>query len=616
MTTFDPKTFIETLTTRPGVYQMLDAAGHVLYIGKARNLKDRVASYFRGNVLDPKTHALVQQIENITVTITHTESEALLLEDSLIKSLHPRYNILLKDDKSYPYLFLSAHADFPRLDFHRGPQRDPGEYFGPYPSAGAVHETLDLLQKLFKIRQCSDPFFKSRTRPCLQYQIKRCTAPCVGYIQVEQYQMNVQHARLFLQGKNEEVVGALVQKMEQAATQLMFEEAAQYRDQIQRLRQIQQRQYVINQKGDIDIIAAASQSGSVCIAVLYIRNGQLLGNKAFFPKIPALALVDESTQSLAESALSAFLPQYYFNPVRGESYPQQILINQNITEQEWIQEALLEQLQRKIKIAYPQRGQGVKWLQMAYMNAQQALVNHLSSKLNYWQCLEALQAELKLPNLPERMECFDISHTGGEAAVASCVVFGTEGPLKDAYRRFNINDITPGDDYAAMKQALTRHYTRLKEREELLPDILMIDGGKGQLAKAAEVLEELQVSGIILLAVAKGMGRKPGLEKIFLTPQALPLPLAPDSPALHLIQRIRDEAHRFAIIGHRKKRTKLRTTSRLEDIPGIGSQRRRELLRYFGGLQGVSRASAEELAKVPGVSMNLAKRIYDVLHSG
>lgn len=611
MNVFDSKAFINALTTRPGVYQMLDAKGNVLYVGKARNLKDRVSSYFRP-LQHLKTIALVQQIANITVTVTQTENEALLLENNLIKSFLPRYNILLKDDKSYPYLFLSAHPEFPRLDFYRGPQVALGEYFGPYPSAGAVHETLDLLQKLFKIRQCSDTFFKSRTRPCLQYQIKRCTAPCVGFIKPEQYQMNVQHARLFLRGKNEEVLQALVNKMEQASACLAFEEAAQYRDQLKRLRQIETRQYVIYGKGDVDVIACGSSQNVVCVQLLYIRGGRLIGNKSFFPEIP---MAEKIKESLENEVLSAFLPQYYLSSSRGESFPENILLDRNLSEKHWIQMALIEGLQRKISISHPKRGVGVQWLQMARLNVQQALANHLSSKLNYYQCLEALQTVLQLSNLPERMECFDISHTMGEATVASCVVFGREGPIKQAYRRFNITGIVPGDDYAAMAQALTRRYTRLKAANGLLPDILMIDGGKGQLAKAIEVLEVLQVSGIILLGIAKGEGRKPGLEKIFLPGALQPLPLLPDSPALHLIQRVRDEAHRFAIVGHRQQRAKARTTSRLQDIEGISVERRRRLLRHFGGMQGVVRASIEDLTKVPGIGLGLAKRIYEALHN-
>ncbi|HVV67828.1 MAG TPA: excinuclease ABC subunit UvrC [Gammaproteobacteria bacterium] len=606
MSAFDPKAFIETLPTRPGIYQMMNAQGQVLYVGKARNLKDRVSSYFRAGALDTKTIALVQKIDHMTVTVTHSENEALLLESNLIKKLRPRYNILLRDDKSYPYLFLSAHRDFPRLTFHRGPEREKGEYFGPYPSAAAVHETLDVLQKLFKIRQCSDPFFKSRTRPCLQYQIKRCTAPCVGYVDVAAYQEDVQRTRLFLRGKNEAVMQELINKMEQAASRLEFEAAAHLRDTINIMRQMQARQAISTDEGDVDVIAVTSREGAVCIEVLYIRNGRLLGNKSFFPKAPK--------EAREEEVLTSFLPQYYLSAQRGESFPDRIYVNLPLADGQWIIEALSEQWQRKVVMTVPTRGFPKQWINMALLNARHSLVNHLSSQLNYYQWLEALQKAFKLPGLPQRLECFDISHTMGEATVASCVVFGTEGPIKDDYRRFNIRDIQPGDDYAAMQQALERRYTRIKATGGEVPDILIIDGGKGQLSVAEQVLEELQVVGVTLLAVAKGPTRKPGLETIFLSGHTQPWHFEPDSVVLHLIQRIRDEAHRFAITGHRQQRAKARTTSPLEAVPGIGPTRRREILKHFGGLQGVMRSSVAELAKVPGISLDLAQRLYDSLH--
>lgn len=603
---FDPKPFLDTLTTRPGIYQMLNASGKVLYVGKARNLRDRVASYFRGNLLEPKIVALVSQIASIEITVTASETEALLLESNLIKSLRPRYNILLKDDKSYPWLFLSSHVDFPRLAFHRGAQNEKGDYFGPYPSAGAVHETLDLMQKIFKIRQCSDTFFRNRSRPCLQYQIKRCTAPCVGYIDAPQYQINVEHARLFLQGKNDAVLKDLAQLMEKAAAELAYEEAGRYRDQILTLRQIQARQYVTAKGGDIDVIAVVGNQGAICVEVLYIRAGRLIGDKSFFPVMP------EGGSS--EDALSAFLPQYYFNNKRGASKPKRIIVNQQIVDKEWIEQALTEEWERPPTIVYARHGKSRQWMRMAEMNAEHALASHLSSQTHYFQWLENLQAELKLPNMPQRLECFDISHTMGEATVASCVVFGTDGPIKEEYRRFNITGITPGDDYAAMKQALLRHYFRIKAGGKPQPDILLIDGGKGQLAMAEQALEEVQVEGVILIGVAKGPSRKPGMETLFIAGRDQPWILPPNSGALHLIQRVRDEAHRFAITGHRKKRAKIRSTSRLEEIPGIGPKRRRELLHHFGGLQGILKASVEELARVPGFSLDLAKRLYDGLH--
>jgi excinuclease ABC subunit C len=603
---FDSKTFLTTLTTRPGVYKMLNTDGKVLYVGKARNLKDRVSSYFRGNVLDPKLVALVQQIADIEITVTSSENEALLLESNLIKALKPRYNILLKDDKSYPYLFLSKEQEFPRLGFHRGAQREKGDYFGPYPSAGAVHETLDLLQKLFKIRQCSDSFFRNRSRPCLQYQIKRCTAPCVGYIDAATYQINVRHARLFLQGRNDAVLHELSEQMEQASNNLAFEQAARFRDEIATLRQIQARQYVTSRGGDIDVIAIVSRENSVCIEVLYIRSGRLIGDKSYFPNVP-VAITEEE-------ALSSFLPQYYLNSKRGESHPKQIVLNKEIADKDWIAEALSEAWGTKVSISCARRGKSQQWIKMALLNAQHALMGHLSSQMHYFQWFEALQQQLRLPNMPMRVECFDVSHTMGEATVASCVVFGTDGPIKNDYRRFNISEITPGDDYAAMRQALMRHYTRVKAGGCPQPDVLFIDGGKGQLAVAEAALEEVQVTGVILIAIAKGPSRKPGFETLIVSGQHQIWDLPPDSPVLHLIQRVRDEAHRFAITGHRKKRAKIRTTSRLEEIPGIGPKRRRDLLKHFGGMQGILKASIEELAKAPGFSLDLAKRVYDGLH--
>ncbi|MDF3054771.1 MAG: Excinuclease subunit [Gammaproteobacteria bacterium] len=603
---FDSKTFLNSLTTRPGIYQMLDDKAQVLYIGKARNLKNRVSSYFRAQPKDQKTQALMLQVRDISITITQTENEALLLESDLIKKFKPRYNILLKDDKSYPYLFLSTHARFPRLSFHRGTPREKGEYFGPFPNAGAVHQSLDLLQKLFKIRQCDDNFFKNRTRPCLQYQIKRCTAPCVGYIDEEKYGENILHTLLFLKGKNDEVIKLLTNKMEIAAEQLFFEEAARYRDQIIQLRKIQQNQYIVGKKGDIDVLAIAQKDACACIDILYIRNGRLMGNKSFFPKIPRD--VNET------DILTEFLPQYYLNKNRHYSHPKKILINHTLPDQDWIENALSENIGYKISLSHPKKGQPLIWLNLASVNARHTLASHLSSRMNYEKRLSALQTAFKLPELPERLECFDISHTMGEATVASCVVFGKEGPIRSDYRRFNITNITPGDDYAAMNQVLTRRYARLKEKGAALPDILVIDGGKGQLGQARKVLKELQVDPITLLGVAKGQGRKPGLEKLFLSDDTTPIKLPEDSPVLHLIQQIRDEAHRFAIMGHRQQRAKARITSQLEDIPSIGPKRRKQLLQHFGGLQGVKNASIEDLAKVEGMQSELAKRLYDALH--
>lgn len=605
MAKFEPKTFLDSLPAQPGIYQFFDHRGETLYVGKARNLKKRVTSYFQRALVDSKTVAMIEQVVNATITITGSENEALLLESNLIKKLKPRYNILLKDDKSYPYLFLSTHEDFPRMDIHRGPKIAKGRYFGPFPSAGAVRETLALCQKIFKIRQCSDHFFSLRTRPCLQYFIERCTAPCVDYVDMETYQRNVHLATLFLEGKNNEVIEELAKKMEESSLNLKYEEAAKYRNQIASLRRVQEKQYVTSEVGDVDVIAVVSKLGHVCIQVMYIRGGRMLGSKSYFPTTP--------TGISKEEVLSSFLPQYYLDSARGEIIPQQIIINVELEERAWIESALAETLNKKINIINKVRLFKKKWLELTIHNAYHALASHLAGKITYYQRFEQLQNELKLPNLPQRIECFDVSHTMGEAAVASCVVFNLDGASKKDYRKFNIKDIIQGDDYAALNQAITRRYTKLKEMENALPDILMIDGGKGQLAQGEKVLEELQVSGVILIGIAKGEGRKPGLETLFISGRGEPVHLSSDSPALHLLQQIRDEAHRFAIVGHRKQRAKARVTSPLEHIPGIGAKRRRELLRQFGGLQELKRASVEDIAKVPGINRELAQKVFEFL---
>lgn len=602
----DPKLFLENLPVRPGIYKMISSGGRVLYVGKARSLRDRVSSYFRPlSQLDPKTQAMMAQVHRIDITIASSENEALLLESTLIKSLRPRYNILLKDDKSYPYLFLSAHPDFPRLQIHRGAQREKGEYFGPYLSARSVHETLDLLQKLFKVRQCSDSFFRNRTRPCLQYQIKRCTAPCVSYIDPAHYQENVRYLRLFLEGKNESVIETFVAKMEEASQRLAFEEAGRYRDQIKNLRHIQDRQSMNAPTSELDVVACVARAGVICIAVLSIREGMWQGSHAYFPRVPEGADTQE--------ALSAFLSQYYLNSARGKSLPRKIYVNELPTDAQWLAAVFSEQWGHKVVIVKPQRVQSKKWLQLAKVNAQQALETHLANQVSYGDALQALQVALELTDVPQRFECFDVSHTQGEATMASCVVFGSEGPLKDAYRRFSIKDVTAGDDYGAMSQALTRHYTHLKVEAKPMPDVLIIDGGKGQLSVAATVLKELQITGILLMGIAKGPTRKAGQETIFIEGKTKPLELPADSQALHLLQRIRDEAHRFAITGHRKQRAKARTKSTLEQIPGIGAKRRGQLLRAFGGLQGVLDASVEDLCKTGGINKALAQRIVDAV---
>jgi excinuclease ABC subunit C len=603
--TFDLKAFLKNLTTQPGVYQMLDANGKVLYVGKARHLKNRVSSYFRGQDQSPKTLSLLRFVVRIEVTVTHSENEALLLESNLIKQLKPRYNILLRDDKSYPYLYLTADT-FPQLTFYRGKTGKTGRYFGPYPSSGAVRETLNLLQKLFRLRSCNNTFFQSRTRPCLQYQIKRCTAPCVNYISEADYQEAVTHAILFLEGKNQQVIDTLIEKMELASQQLHYEQAAHYRDLVISLRKVQEQQFISQENGEVDVIAISLSQGYACVQVMTIRGGRLLGSKSYFPDVPEGSSKDE--------ILSAFIPQYYVNPVRIHQIPALLIVSEALSDQTWLTDFLSEHRGKSVSISHRVRTERAQWLKLALQNAELSLQNHMSNKANSYQRFEALQASLKLDAVPERLECFDISHTSGEATVASCVVFDINGPLSSDYRRFNIKDITPGDDYAALYQALMRRYQKVKEGEGVLPDVLFIDGGKGQLHQAEKVFQELQIKGVFLVGVAKGPGRISGLEQLYLPGHEKPLHLSEHSKASHLIQHIRDEAHRFAITGHRKQRAKQRKISDLEQIEGIGAKRRRELLRQMGGLQELKAASVREIAKVSGISQALAERIYAALH--
>ncbi len=598
---FDPKSFLETLTSRPGVYRMLDGAGKLLYVGKARDLRRRVGSYFTRS-LNTRIQRMVSQIEKIEVTVTHTEVEALILENTLIKSLKPRYNILLRDDKSYPYIHLSSDHPFPRLSWQRGTRSGSGRYFGPYPNIGSMRENLRLLQKLFPVRQCEESFFRNRSRPCLQYQIKRCTAPCVGLITQEAYSRDVQDAMRFLEGKTAQVIESLAERMEQASAELAFERAARYRDQIAALRRIQEKQYVSGERGDLDILAVAVKGGVACVQLFFIRAGRNLGNKAFFPKAPE--------DARPQAVLSAFIAQYYI----GRDVPPRVITGVRPDDAELLAEVLARQAGRRVEITERVRGERLRWVQMAQQNAVLALDARLASRAGLRRRLDALQRLLQLDEPPTRMECFDISHTGGEQTVASCVVFGEQGPLKPDYRRFNIEGITPGDDCAAMEQALDRRYRRLQAEEGRLPDILLIDGGKGQLSAAASVLEELGVQGVTLVGVAKGAARKPGLEQLFLFGAQTPIILPPNSPALHLIQQIRDEAHRFAITGHRQRRGRRRKSSVLEEIPGIGPKRRQRLLRQFGGLQELARAGVDDLSRVEGVSRRLAQQIYEAFH--
>ena len=598
---FDAKAFLKTLTSRPGVYRMLDSEGKILYVGKAKNLKNRVSTYFQKSVNTAKTIAMVQQVADVEVTVTNTETEALILENNLIKEHRPRYNILLRDDKSYPFIRLSDH-EFPRMHFYRGNRTKKGKLFGPFPSAHSVRETLNILQKLFLIRQCNDTFFSNRSRPCLQYQIKRCSAPCVDYISETEYARDLDNAVKFLEGKNREVIDDLVARMETASEKLEFERAARLRDQIASLRKAQERQFVSGGSSDADILAVEEKSGLFCVALLFVRGGRSLGSRTYFPQ--------HTSDATGGDVLDAFISQYY----AGRDVPNELIVSHAPEESELLESILTEQQGRKVAIRPRVRGDRARWLEMAASNARHALAARLASDLTLGERFEALQEALGLDQMPARIECYDISHTGGRETVASCVVFGRDGAIKSDYRRFNIDDITPGDDYAAMRQVLLRRYTRLKKGEGVLPDILLVDGGKGQVTQAVEVLEELQVDGVLVAGVAKGPTRRPGLEQILLAGEERPIILAADSPALHLIQQVRDEAHRFAVAGHQHRRGKARKESTLESIEGLGPKRRQQLLKEFGGLQGVSRAGIEDLAKVKGISRELARRVYEYFH--
>ncbi|NEX20587.1 excinuclease ABC subunit UvrC [Thiorhodococcus mannitoliphagus] len=601
MTQDHPRGLLKGMPQAPGVYRMVDAGGTVLYVGKAKNLRRRVGSYFSRS-LNGRLQLMVSQIADIEVTVTRTEGEALLLESNLIKSLRPRFNVLLRDDKSYPYIYLTTQDDYPRLAFYRGSRKGPGRFFGPYPSASAVRETLQLLQKLFPVRQCEDAFFRNRSRPCLQYQIKRCSGPCVEFITPEHYAEDVAHSIKFLDGRTDEVVDELVVAMERASEALEFERAAVLRDQIATLRRIQQRQYVSGEGGDLDIIACAQAGGVHCVQVFFIRGGRNLGNKAFFPQAP------EDTEEAA--LMAGFLAQFYVD----KFIPPELIVSVPPDEEDLLEEAFSEQAGRRVQIRGSVRTERARWLEMARGNAEIALKSRLGSQAGYARRLEALRDALDLEELPSRMECFDISHTRGERTVASCVVFDAEGPRKSDYRHFNIDGITPGDDYAAMHQALTRRYKRVKQGEYPVPDILFIDGGRGQLGAVAAALQELGVTGLLMVGVSKGPDRRPGTEQLWLLGREGAVILSSDSPAMHLIEQIRDEAHRFAITGHRQRRAKARTTSVLEEISGVGPKRRQRLLKQFGGLRGLARAGVEDIAGVDGISHQLAQQIYDRFH--
>ncbi|AEC16692.1 excinuclease ABC subunit C [Gallibacterium anatis UMN179] len=586
---------------------MYDRNNTVIYVGKAKNLKKRLSSYFRKNVNSKKTEALVASIDHIDTTITHSETEALLLEHNFIKQYQPHYNVLLRDDKSYPYILLT-HERHPRITSYRGAKKIAGEYFGPYPHSSAVRETLSLMQKLFPIRQCENSVYNNRSRPCLQYQIKRCLAPCVaGYVTDEEYQQQVELARLFLQGKDQQVVTHLIEKMEQASNRLDFEAAARYRDQIQAVRSVMEKQFVSNDRlDDIDIIAIAYKSGLACVQVLFIRHGKILGNRSYFPKIPANTQIAE--------VIETFLGQFYLQAHQGRSIPDSIVIDHSLAGKEMLQTLLSEQAGRQVQIQDKVKGEKNRYLQLAQTNASVALTTQLKQQGRIEERYQALQQLLHMDKI-QRMECFDISHTMGENTIASCVVFGSEGPLKSDYRRFNIEG-THGDDYAAMEQALKKRYDKDLTVEKI-PDIIFIDGGKGQLNRALAVFDNLNVSWDkhkpLLIGVAKGVDRKAGLETLLIGNSEREMHLEPDNLALHLIQHIRDESHNHAISGHRKKRQKAFIQSGLESIEGVGAKRRQALLKYLGGLQGVRAATIDELASVPGISRSLAEKIFETL---
>ncbi|WEJ63664.1 excinuclease ABC subunit UvrC [Thiomicrorhabdus lithotrophica] len=601
---FDIDAFLKQLTERPGVYRMINAKGVIIYVGKAKNLKRRVSSYFKKQHDEIKTAKMVTQIERVEVTVTDTDSEAFILENTLIKRHKPKYNILFRDDKSYPYIFISTGKEYPALSYHRGAKRRVGEYFGPFPNASAVHQTLQSLQKIFPVRQCAESVFNHRSRPCLQYQIKRCSGPCVdGLISKEDYQQDVRHTLGFLQGKSFEVIEELGSKMEQASATLEFEKAGRYRDQISALRAIQS-QHLINQPGskDMDVIAMAEESSQVCVCLMMYRGGNLWGSEHYYPKL------SESVER--QDVISAFITQHYLeHPV-----PAELVLDCELEDKKILQAWLKEQRQSavSIKTAHTQLNKGL--IQLAVTNALTGLKQHMTQRATQVQRVQALQEALALANPPNYMECFDISHTQGQMTIASCVVFNDGIPNTQAYRKFNIEGIQPGDDYAAMHQAMQRRYARLKKENAVLPDLIVVDGGKGQLSQAIDVLKTLELEHIPLVSVAKGEGRKAGLEVLFTPHNSEGIDLESDDIALHLINYIRDEAHRFAITSHRAKRTKAQTQSSLESIEGIGPKTRKQLLVHFGGLGEVKAASVSELQKVKGISIDKAQKIYDFFH--
>lgn len=601
MSGFNAKALLATLTSQPGVYRMLDAAGQIIYVGKARNLRKRVTSYFSAQPHSAKTMAMVAQIAAVEVTVTASEIDALLLECNIVKKHRPRYNVMLRDDKSFPFIHLSAH-EFPRLSFYRGSRKVPGRLFGPYPNAHAVRETLLALQKLFRVRPCEDSFFANRSRPCLQFQIRRCSAPCVGEITRAAYAQEVADAVKVLEGRDQELVGDLAQRMEQAAAQLEFERAARLRDRIQAVKGIQAAQTMHSHgNDDLDIVACAEQAGQFCVAIVFVRGGRNLGSATFFPR----AGLAERTE-----LLTSFVTQYYLS----HDAPAEVVTDLELEERELVEASLSQHARHPVSLRSKVRGQRSRWLAMAGNNAELGLRMRLAGNASVAAQLQALAEVLGLQQPPTRLECFDISHTMGEATVAACVVFGPEGPVKADYRRFNIEGLAPGDDYGALRQAITRRYARIKRGEVALPEVLFIDGGIHQLAVAQQVISELEITGVLLAGVAKGADRRAGQERLFLAGTEVATILPADSTALHLIQRIRDEAHRFAITGHRQRRAKARQHSVLESITGLGPRKRRELLRQFGGMQGLQRAGIGDIEQVRNIGRPLAELIFATLH--
>ena len=602
----DVNKYLKSLPNRPGIYRYFGLDDELLYVGKAKNLRIRVASYFRSSALDTKTLALVSKIQHIETTITASETEALLLEQTQIQTHKPPYNIIFRDDKSYPYISISSEDAYPRISFHRGAKKKAASYFGPFPSAGSVRDSLDILQKIFQLRQCENSYFNNRTRPCLQYQIKRCSGPCCGMISEHDYKDDIKRACLFLEGKNTTVIKDCADKMEAASERLEFEEAVRFRDQLNRLSRIQEQQYVVGDKGDVDVLVAVRSGGTTCVQVVFVRGGRILGNKTFFPKT--------KIENTAQDVLASFLPQFYLNDSgRGQDLPSDVIVFPSIEGTDIIESAFHKKFVKKISISSNVKGARGRWLLMAKENAKHNLSARESDRSGYLKRLESLTNALGLEIDIKRIECFDVSHSSGEAVVASCVVFGPDGPVKEDYRRFNIDGVKAGDDYAAMAAAIRRRYSRLKREESPLPDVVFVDGGKGQLGVASKVLTDLELKGIVLVGVAKGPSRKAGLERIFLE-EGTELFLEQHDPGLLIIQQIRDESHRFAITAHRNRRQKRRNVSALEEIDGVGPKRRRALLRHFGGAARVSGAGIEEIKKVQGISSKLAEHIYASLH--